>query len=49
MAKECPNCKAIGKRSTLRYKTKSVKDSSGQGTIGRAFYVSDRCGLEIRV
>ena len=41
-SKECPNCKAVGKKKRLRHKRISEKG------ISRAFYVCDYCGFKTR-
>ena len=46
--KECPNCKAVGKKKYLQYQTESVKDKGG-GHHGRAVYVCRYCGFKTKV
>ena len=42
MSKECPNCKAVGKKKRLRYTTESHKGSR------RIVYKCDYCGFKTR-
>ena len=60
MAKECPNCKAVGKKRTLRYKTDWNTNSFAianicereilfaNKTAKTGYYVCRKCGFKTR-